>query len=110
MTVKEEQLYVGGLGKEWTTPQGEFVNTHPMYVKVVERDGSVLHVDWTENYKRLRAAVGIEYPGYMIHESVQWSAVKRQWFFLPRLTLLCILKRQLLFGNFSKINFLGCAY
>lgn len=28
--------------------------------------------------------MGIEYPGYMIHEAVQWSPVHRQWFFLPR--------------------------
>lgn len=34
MTVKDENLYVGGLGKEWTTSDGIFVNYNPMYIKV----------------------------------------------------------------------------
>lgn len=37
-----------------------------------------------ENYKAIRSAVGIEWPGYMIHESGAWSAVHRKWYFLPR--------------------------
>lgn len=32
MTVKDAHLYVGGLGKEWTNPQGEYINDHPMWV------------------------------------------------------------------------------
>jgi len=31
--VKDEHLYVGGLGKEWTTPDGEVLNFNPMHVK-----------------------------------------------------------------------------
>ena len=34
MTVKEGKLYVGGLGKEWTTPEGQLVNWNPMFIKV----------------------------------------------------------------------------
>jgi soluble calcium-activated nucleotidase 1 len=86
MSVKDQRLYVGGLGKEWTTTSGDFENYNPMWVKVVSRWGQVEHVDWTENYKRLRRAVGIEWPGYMIHESAHWSDVHRKWFFLPRCT------------------------
>jgi soluble calcium-activated nucleotidase 1 len=84
MTVKNKQLYVGGLGKEWTTAEGVFVNYHPMYVKIVGHAGDVQHVEWIENYKKLRSAVGIDFPGYMIHESGQWSDVHQKWFFLPR--------------------------
>jgi len=84
MTVRNQLLYVGGLGKEWTTTAGEFMNNHPMYIKVISPSGEVQHVDWTENYKHLRAAVGIKWPGYMIHESAQWSDVHEEWFFLPR--------------------------
>ena len=70
-------------------------------------DGRVEHVDWHQNYLRLREAAGIEFPGYMIHESAAWSQVSvlsvtftfgtvtskvlnqfsqvhQQWFFLPR--------------------------
>lgn len=34
MTVKGTELVVGGLGKEWTTTTGEYVNDDPMWVKV----------------------------------------------------------------------------
>lgn len=84
MTVKNQQLYVGGLGKEWTTTEGVFVNYNPMYVKVIGVDGEVEHVDWVSNYKKVRGVLGIDFPGYMIHESGQWSHVHKKWYFMPR--------------------------
>ncbi|KAI6243958.1 hypothetical protein M3Y99_00063200 [Aphelenchoides fujianensis] len=84
LTVKDRLLYAGGLGKEWTTTTGEYVNNHPMWIKIVGPDGSIRHLDWSENFKKLRAAVGIEYPGYMINEAVQWSDVHQRWFVMPR--------------------------
>uniref|UniRef100_A0A914H0Q2 Apyrase n=1 Tax=Globodera rostochiensis TaxID=31243 RepID=A0A914H0Q2_GLORO len=84
MTVRDKMLYVGGLGKEWTTQAGDYKNNHPMYVKVITPNGEVSHVDWTDHYKALRRRVDIEWPGYMIHESGQWSDVHKKWFFLPR--------------------------
>ena len=35
MTVKDGDLWVGGLGKEWTTTEGVFVSHNPMWVKVM---------------------------------------------------------------------------
>ena len=32
----------------------------------------------------VRSAVGITWPGYMIHEAVCWSQLRRTWVFLPR--------------------------
>ncbi|EJW85501.1 calcium activated nucleotidase 1 [Wuchereria bancrofti] len=84
MTVKGGNLYVGGLGKEWTTTEGVFDNEDPMWIKVVTPEGSVEHISWVNEYKKLRSAVGIEWPGYMVHESVQWSEIYKKWFFLPR--------------------------
>lgn len=84
MTVKDDELYVGGLGKEWTTTEGVFVNHNPMYIKVVSANGAVRHIRWVDEYISLRRAAGIEYPGYMIHESGQWSPHHRKWIFLPR--------------------------
>uniref|UniRef100_A0A0K0EMI7 Apyrase n=1 Tax=Strongyloides stercoralis TaxID=6248 RepID=A0A0K0EMI7_STRER len=84
ITVKDKHLYVGGLGKEWTTTEGVFVNHHPMFVKVISPSGSVKHVNWTDNFINIRKSVGIIYPGYMIHESVQWSDIHQKWFFMPR--------------------------
>lgn len=32
----------------------------------------------------LRRSIGIEFPGYVIHEAANWSEIHRRWFFLPR--------------------------
>jgi len=83
-TVKGDKLIVGGLGKEWTTQTGDIVNHDPMWVKEVSCDGGVRHLDWRGHYEAVRASVGISWPGYMIHEAVCWSQVRREWVFLPR--------------------------
>ncbi|KRZ91225.1 Soluble calcium-activated nucleotidase 1, partial [Trichinella sp. T8] len=84
MTVKNDMLYVGGIGKEWTSVGGEYMNDNPMWIKIIDSESRVRHIFWKDKYIKLRAAVGIEYPGYMIHESVQWSQQWKRWFFLPR--------------------------
>ncbi|KFM65553.1 Soluble calcium-activated nucleotidase 1, partial [Stegodyphus mimosarum] len=83
-TVKNQLLYVGGLGKEWTSSKGKLVNFNPQWVKVVTPIGQVEHKDWRQNYLAVRRVAKIEFPGYMIHEAVVWSDVHQQWFFLPR--------------------------
>ncbi|NXD16682.1 CANT1 nucleotidase, partial [Nothocercus nigrocapillus] len=84
LAVKDEHLYVGGLGKEWTTATGEVLNENPEWVKVVGYKGDVGHENWVANYNALRAAAGIRAPGYLIHESAAWSDTLQRWFFLPR--------------------------
>ena len=42
MTVKDEKLFIGGLGKEWTTSKGVMVNHNPQWVKVVGHLGKNL--------------------------------------------------------------------
>ncbi|XP_037546164.1 soluble calcium-activated nucleotidase 1 [Nematolebias whitei] len=84
LAVKDEHLFVGGLGKEWTTTSGEVVNNNPEWVKVVGYNGEVQHENWVPNYNALRSAAGIEPPGYLIHESAAWSKRHQRWFFLPR--------------------------
>lgn len=84
-TVKDRLLYVGSMGKEWTTGTGEFENENPMYVKVISPSGSVRSLNWSYNFKRLRQESSqITWPGYIIHESGVWSDVHKRWFFLPR--------------------------
>lgn len=63
LAVKDEHLYVGGLGKEWTTTSGEFVNDNPEWVKVVGFRGDVEHRNWVPMYKSLKAVAGIQPPG-----------------------------------------------
>ena len=84
MTVHNRHLYVGGLGKVWTTTRGEVRNAHPQWVKKVGPLGGVRHLNWIDNYNALHSAIGIEHPGYVIHEAACWSDVHRRWFFLPR--------------------------
>ncbi|KAK5640784.1 hypothetical protein RI129_009331 [Pyrocoelia pectoralis] len=83
-TVKNELLYVGSMGKEWTTSDGIYVNSDPQYIKTITPEGAVRHIDWRNEYVRLRAAIDIYWPGYMTHESGTWSNVHQKWFFLPR--------------------------
>ncbi|KAM5135400.1 soluble calcium-activated nucleotidase 1 isoform 1-T2 [Mantella aurantiaca] len=84
LAVKDERLYVGGLGKEWTTTTGKVLNENPEWVKVVGPRGDVQHHNWVPNYNSLREAAGIQPPGYLIHESAAWSDSLHSWFFLPR--------------------------
>eukprot|EP00058_Branchiostoma_floridae_P009948 XP_002595436.1 hypothetical protein BRAFLDRAFT_57510 [Branchiostoma floridae] len=84
IAVKDNTMYVGGLGKEWTTTTGVVQNTNPQWVKTIGFHGDVAHHDWVENYNAMREAAGCSYPGYMIHESGVWSDIHQRWFFLPR--------------------------
>ena len=83
-TIKNHQMYIGSMGKEWTNAGGDFENYNPMMVKVVSTKGEVKTINWVKNFKAIRTAVGIEWPGYMIHESGAWSDFNQKWFFLPR--------------------------
>ncbi|XP_053696529.1 apyrase [Sabethes cyaneus] len=102
-TVKDEVLYVGSMGKEWTTAGGDFENNNPMFVKAITVHGEVYHLNWENNFKALRSAIGIEWPGYMIHESGVWSSECRRWYFLPRR---CSRERY----NETRDEHMGCNY
>ena len=84
MAVKGKTLYVGGLGKEWTTTTGVFQNNNPQWVKSIGPHGDVVHHNWVSRYEAMKAALGIKSPGYVIHESANWSDKQKKWFFLPR--------------------------
>lgn len=83
-TVKDQKLYVGSIGKEWTTPKGEIINYSPMYIKTIDKNGNIQHIEWRKQYDALREKVQTLYPGYMVHEAVTWSNFHKKWFFLPR--------------------------
>lgn len=82
--VKDKILYVGGLGKEWTTKEGRILNRDPQWVKAVSPSGIVTHLDWHTQYNALKEAAGITNIGYLIHESAAWSSHHNKWYFLPR--------------------------
>lgn len=102
-TVKDQVLYVGSMGKEWTTASGEFENNNPMFVKAITVHGEIYHLNWANNFKALRSSIGIEWPGYMIHESGVWSSEAKRWYFLPRR---CSRDRY----NETRDEHMGCNY
>ena len=83
-TVKDGKMYVGSFGKEYTNPDASIKNTNNMWISIINDRGVVTHEDWTDRFNKLREAVGCPYPGYMIHEAITWSPVRRQWVILPR--------------------------
>ena len=62
-TVRNGLLYVGGLGKEWTSPTGELINFNPQWIKIINPAGHVESRNWTDNYIKLRGSQGIFWPG-----------------------------------------------
>lgn len=83
MTVKDDVLYAGSLGKEYVR-NGKIASHENTWVKMIDRVGGLHHVDWKVVYDRMRAATDTEYPGYIVHEAVGWSEQLRKWVFLPR--------------------------
>ena len=83
-TVKDGKMYVGSFGKEYTNPDGSIKNTNNMWVSIIDANGVITHEDWTKRFNKLREAAGCPYPGYMIHEAITWSPVRKQWVVLPR--------------------------
>jgi len=82
--VKDNLLYVGGLGKEWTNSAGEVLSRDPQWVKSIDTEGRIEHHNWSHVYEALRAATGTSSPGYLIHEAVRFHPVSRRWYFFPR--------------------------
>jgi len=82
--VKDNVLYVGGLGKEWTSPEGKVISQDPQWVKTITADGKITHVSWVDVFTDLRKATNTEHPGYLIHEAVRFNPTNRRWYFLPR--------------------------
>ena len=83
-TVKGGMLYVGSFGKEFTNKEGEVVNNNNMWIVIIDHEGHVRRVDWSDVYNKVRSSVGCEPPGYLVHEAVLWSEHMSRWVFLPR--------------------------
>lgn len=84
MTVKDGKLWLGSIGKEWTTVNGDPIHDKLYWVKEISHDGTMLSHNWKDNFEAVRASVGALSPGYLVHEAVNWDAVNQQWVFLPR--------------------------
>ncbi|CAH0491915.1 unnamed protein product [Peronospora farinosa] len=83
-TVKDGELYMGSVGKEFTDSSGNIISDGNLWVAIMDRVGDVRHEDWTANFASVRTALGCDWPGYVVHEAIEWSPIRRQWFILPR--------------------------
>jgi soluble calcium-activated nucleotidase 1 len=83
-TVKDDKLYVGSFGKEYVNSDGSIKNRWNLYVSVINSNGKVEHINWTDKYEVLRKATGASWPGYMIHEAIEYDNIHRKWIVLPR--------------------------
>lgn len=83
-TVKDGLLYMGSMGKEYTNPDGSIANTNNLWIATLDATGVLTRIHWDKEYNKVRAALGAESPGYVIHEAVNWSPYLRKWVFLPR--------------------------
>jgi len=86
MTVKDDELYIGSIGKEWTSLKGEFINDDPLWVHVIGANGSYRTESWAAHFNKINEIAGIKSSkeGYMVHEAINWDPHGRQWVFLPR--------------------------
>lgn len=85
-TVKDDQLYIGSMGKEYTLPDGSVANNHNLWVSIINSSGLVRRVNWSNVYESVKIALlgNNASMGYIIHEAVLWSHHRHQWAFLPR--------------------------
>jgi soluble calcium-activated nucleotidase 1 len=83
-TVRDETLWVGSFGKEYTDSAGNIAHSNNLWVKAISPAGDAASVNWKPNYDAMRRALGYEHPSYLLHEAVTWSPHRHQWFILPR--------------------------
>eukprot|EP00584_Thalassiosira_punctigera_P007068 CAMPEP_0172529540 /NCGR_PEP_ID=MMETSP1067-20121228/3601_1 /TAXON_ID=265564 ORGANISM="Thalassiosira punctigera, Strain Tpunct2005C2" /NCGR_SAMPLE_ID=MMETSP1067 /ASSEMBLY_ACC=CAM_ASM_000444 /LENGTH=409 /DNA_ID=CAMNT_0013313609 /DNA_START=317 /DNA_END=1546 /DNA_ORIENTATION=+ len=83
-TIKNNELILGSMGKEFTGPNGEIENTNNLWVAVLNERGELRRDDWKDKFDFVRELVGASPPGYIIMEAILWSDHLKKWVFLPR--------------------------
>ncbi|KAL7535489.1 hypothetical protein ACHAXR_006522, partial [Thalassiosira sp. AJA248-18] len=83
-TVKNNELILGSMGKEFTRPDGSIENTNNLWVAILNERGELRRDDWNDKFAFVRQLVGASPPGYIIMEAILWSDHLKRWVFLPR--------------------------
>mmetsp|Transcript_56752 Transcript_56752/g.138044 ORF Transcript_56752/g.138044 Transcript_56752/m.138044 type:complete len:434 (+) Transcript_56752:510-1811(+) len=83
-TVKDDELWMGSMGKEYTKPDGSIANVNNLWVTIMDKYGQFRRVNWFDNFSYIRKVLGATSPGYVIHEAINWSPHMRKWVFAPR--------------------------
>jgi soluble calcium-activated nucleotidase 1 len=83
-TVKDDELYIGSMGKEYTKPDGSIANVNNLWIGILNGRGELRRENWMDKYAVVRKALGAQAPGYIIMEAILWSPYMKKWVFLPR--------------------------
>lgn len=83
-TIKNGELVLGSMGKEFTRPDGSIENTNNLWVAMLNARGELRREDWESKFNFVRGLVGASPPGYIIMEAILWSDHMKKWVFLPR--------------------------
>ena len=83
-TVKNGELYMGSMGKEYTHKDGSIANTNNLWISILNARGEIRRVSWVKQYNFVRNVLGAQSPGYLIHEAINWSPHLKKWVFAPR--------------------------
>jgi soluble calcium-activated nucleotidase 1 len=83
-TVKDNLLYMGSMGKEYTRPDGSIENENNLWIGILNARGELRRENWKHQYTLVRKALGALAPGYIIMEAILWSPHLKKWVFLPR--------------------------
>jgi len=82
--VKGGKLFMGSMGKEYTRPDGSIANSNNLWVATLNENGELRRENWQDKYNFVRKALDAEFPGYLVHEAIDWSDHLKRWVFLPR--------------------------
>ena len=66
-----EELYIGGIGKELQLPNGEVDTKDAMWITIIGPQGQLKRVDWSPQYNFVRKFLGCQLPGYIAHEAIE---------------------------------------
>ena len=83
-TIKDDELYIGGIGKEMQLSNGDVDTEDAMWIAILGKHGEVRREDWSSQYNFVRKFLGCQLPGYVAHEAIRWSHHLQRWIFLPR--------------------------
>ena len=83
-SVKDGELYMGSMGKEYTDRDGNIVNVNNLWISIINKDGQLRREDWTDRYHFIRKKLKATAPGYVINEAISWSPHLNKWVFMPR--------------------------
>lgn len=84
-TVKDNELVLGSMGKEYTRPDGSIDNTNNMWVDMLNSRGELRRENWEDKFNFVRSLVGASAPGYIIMEAILWSDHLKKWVSFYRL-------------------------